>query len=140
MVGWCWLFTGSICVLLAQEFLQRIQARAPEVPCLFDPLCGCIQRLRAVAEEVVAAHLAALHQLGALQHQDVFAHRVQRHLEGLRDIGHARFSRRQALQDRAARGVGEREQGAVKRSWGGHEGTNIFNHLVECKIVNRLRS
>ena len=112
-------------VFVAEQFFQGVETVAPEVACLFDPLRSSIQRFCAVAEEVVATHLAALHQLGALQYQDVFAHRVQRHIERPRDIGHARFADREALQDRAACGVGQREQGAVKGLWGWHGGKYI---------------
>src|SRR5438552_6546125 len=75
---------------------------------------------------VLAACLRAPHQPGALEHLHVPRDGVERHVEGLGEIGHARGALRQPLDDLSARRVRERCEGEVE-----NRGRHIFNPWVE---------
>src|SRR6058998_1589747 len=82
-------------------------------------------RLRIEGDMVLAAYPRAPHQPGALEHLHVLRDGVERHVEGLGEIGYARGALRQLLDDLSARRVRERREGEVENR--GH----IFNLWVE---------
>src|SRR5256886_9613517 len=75
---------------------------------------------------VLTACPRAPHQPGALEHLHVLRDGVERHVEGLGEIGYARGALRQLLDDLSARRVRERREGAVK-----NRDRHIFNLWVE---------
>src|SRR5712691_9869245 len=74
---------------------------------------------------VLAACPRAPHQPGALEHLHVLRDGVERHVEGLDEVGYARGALRQPLDDLSARRVRERREAEVENR--GH----IFNLWVE---------
>src|SRR3989442_5055596 len=75
---------------------------------------------------VLAACPRAPHQPGALEHLHVLRDGVERHVEGLDEVGYARGALRQPLDDLSARRVRERREGE-----GENRGRHIFNLRVE---------
>src|SRR5438876_7034269 len=75
---------------------------------------------------VLAACPRAPHQPGALEHLHVLRDGVERHVEGLDEVGYARGALRQPLDDLSARRVRERREGEVE-----NRGRHIFNLRVE---------
>src|SRR5438094_7180631 len=75
---------------------------------------------------VLAACPRAPHQPGALEHLHVLRDGVERHVEGLGEVGYARGALRQPLDDLSARRVRERREGEVE-----NRGRHIFNLWVE---------
>src|SRR5437870_3070347 len=75
---------------------------------------------------VLAAYPRAPHQPGALEHLHVLRDGVERHVEGLGEVGYARGALRQPLDDLSARRVRERREGEVE-----YRGRHIFNLWVE---------
>jgi len=63
---------------------------------------------------VLAACPPAPNQPGALEHLHVLRDGVERHVEGLGEVAHARGALGQPLDDLSARGVRERREGAVE--------------------------
>jgi len=76
---------------------------------------------------VLAACPRAPHQPGALEHLHVLRDGVERHVEGLGEVGYARDALRQPLDDLSARRVRERREGEIE-----NRGRHIFNLWVEC--------
>src|SRR5213080_1195762 len=83
-------------------------------------------RLRIEGDMVLAACPRAPHQPGALEHLHVLRDGVERHVEGLDEVGYARGALRQPSDDLSARRVRERREGAVE-----NRGRHIFNLWVE---------
>src|SRR5207237_10021830 len=77
-------------------------------------------------EMELAAGPRAPHQPGTLEHLHVLRDGVERHVEGLDEVGHARGALRQPLDDLSARRVRERREGEVE-----NRGRHIFNLRVE---------
>src|SRR2546422_2926185 len=75
---------------------------------------------------VLAACPRAPHQPGALEHLHVLRDGVERHVEGLGEVGYARGALRQPLDDLSARRVRERREGEVE-----NRGRHILNLWVE---------
>src|SRR5437867_11939176 len=84
---------------------------------------------------VLAACPRAPHQPGALEHLHVLRDGVERHVEGLGEIGYARGALRQPLDDLSARRVRERREGEVK-----DRGRQVFNLWVELATGPALSS
>src|SRR6058998_43867 len=83
-------------------------------------------RLRIEGDMVLTACPRAPHQPGALEHLHVLRDGVERHVEGLGEVGYARGALRQPLDDLSARRVRERREGEVE-----NRGRHIFNLWVE---------
>jgi len=75
---------------------------------------------------VLAACPRAPHQPGALEHLHVLRDGVERHVEGLNEVGYARGALRQPLDDLSARRVRERGEREVE-----NRNRHIFNRWVE---------
>lgn len=63
---------------------------------------------------MLAAHPSSSDEAGALENADVLGDGVEGDRERTGDLGHARFSAREPLEDGSARGVGEGEEGLVE--------------------------
>src|SRR5205807_2774100 len=108
-----------------EECLELVEAVAPEPLVVGGPARDAPDRLRIEGDTVLAAGPGAPHQPRALEHLHVLRDGVERHVEGLGEVGHARGALRQPLDDLSARRVRERRERAVEN--GGH----IFNRWVE---------
>jgi hypothetical protein len=67
-------------------------------------------------------------QPGGLQHAQVLGDGGKRNIEGRGELRDGGFAKRQARQNRAARGVGEGPEGGVER--GVARAGGIVNHMV----------
>jgi hypothetical protein len=73
-----------------------------------------VEGVRVEGDEMVAPGDPALHEAGALEDADVLRYRVERDVEGRRDLRHARLALAQAMEDRAPRVVGQRGEDGIE--------------------------
>src|SRR5205809_344142 len=108
-----------------EECRELVEAVAPKPLVAGGPARDAPDRLRIEGDMVLAACPRAPHQPGALEHLHVLRDSVERHVEGLGEIGYARGALRQLLDDLSARRVRERREGEVENR------AHIFNLWVE---------
>jgi hypothetical protein len=97
-----------------QQGVQRRKTPSPERAVRVDPCGRIVQRLRVKRQEMFAPRAASFHKMRALKHADVLRDGVERHGERLGEFGHPRLAAGQPLEDRAARGICQGDQGLVE--------------------------
>src|SRR5206468_5763260 len=105
-----------------EECLELVEAVAPQPLVAGGAARDAPDRLRIEGDMVLAACPRAPHQPGALEQLHVLRDGVERHVEGLDEVGYARGALRQPLDDLSARRVRERREGEVE-----NRGRYIFN-------------
>src|SRR2546422_8430855 len=122
-LGWPWR-----CLLgfgLGEVGGERVELRLPVAAVPLDP-AGRL--FHGAGDQPAAAHPAMLgvsHEPRALEHAQVLVNAGERDGEGARQLGDPRLAPREAGEDRAPRGVGERGAGGIDRV------PFILNHVVK---------
>src|SRR5712691_12067354 len=136
-LGVIWVPAVGMSISLSVRFdecLELIEAVAPKPLVAGGPARDAPDRRRIEGDMVLAACPRAPHQPGALEHLHVLRDGVERHVEGLDEVGYPRGALRQPLDDLSARRVRERREGEVE-----NRGRHIFNLWVEYSaLVKRL--
>src|SRR5580658_6029598 len=91
---------------LAQQVLHGVQPLLPIAARPLDPAIGLVQRTGIDGKNVVAPFPVPLDHAARFQHADVFRHRVQGHIEGFGDLGHARLAAREPFDNRPPGRIG----------------------------------
>jgi hypothetical protein len=99
---------------IGQVLVQSVEGLFPERAMLRDPVGGGGERFRIEATAVDASFASALQETGVFENSQVFRDGGQRHIEGLREVGDAGFSKREASEDGAPRRVGESRERSVE--------------------------
>ena len=100
---------------LGQMFGQGIELLFPEAPVVRDPIRGALHCSRLQAATAHAAVFCRADQAGALEDVQMLRESGKGNRKGCGQIADARLAAREARQDGAANGVGERGKGGVKR-------------------------
>ena len=96
-----------------------------------DPDVGRFERLRLDAARAPLRVAAAGDQAGALEHLQVLRDGRLAHVERLGELVHGRLAEGQPREDRAARGVGQCEEGRVQAVGAAHtKPIRLYNHKV----------
>lgn len=98
-----------------QDQVERLEPPLPIPLLTFDPGARQPERASIDADEMLAPLATPAYQSGPFQNTDVLGDGVERHLERRGEIRHPHLSRREALQDRAARGIGQRNPHPIGR-------------------------
>jgi len=104
--------------------LERVEPFLPEPAVALEPVGCLLERPRRERALDDPAFLPPREEPGALENSQVLHEPRQRHRRAARELADRRASRREALDDRAARRVGERREDGVE------SGRRIVNHLV----------
>jgi len=102
--------------------LERVEPFFPEPAVALEPVGCLLERPRRQRAFHYAAFLPSRQEPGALENSQVLHEARQRHRRAARELADRRASRREALDDRAARRIGERREDGVE------PGRQIVNH------------
>src|SRR6266540_341867 len=121
---------------LVQVLVKPVVGLFPEPPVPLGPLGNLLERSRLQAGRPPLPLPAPRDEPGALQHLEVLRDRRQAHLERLRQLGDGSLPRRQSGEDRPARGIRERPEGAVQ-PFGGLQHSPLHVHNQKVKYPSR---
>jgi hypothetical protein len=109
---------------LIEIALERVEPFFPEPPVALEPVGCLLERPRRERALDDPAFLPAREEPGALENSQVLHETRERHRRTARELADRRASRCEALDDRAARRIGERREDGVE------PGRQIVNHWV----------
>jgi hypothetical protein len=94
--------------------LELVELRFPEDPVAIEPRDGAVE---GGAHELASPHASVTPdpgEPGALEHAKVLRETGERHVEASGELADRVLTTRQAHEDRAPRGIGERREGGVE--------------------------
>ena len=94
--------------------IEGIELRVPEAAVAGDPFRGAREWCGGEAAAMDAAVALAHEQARTLEDAEVLRDGRERHVEGLRQLGHRGFGHGEPRQHRAARGIGQRAERRIE--------------------------